>query len=394
MFPICNDVGEVIAFSGRLLKEEEGAAKYLNSPETPLFRKGNVLFGLQKSKRALIEANCAIVCEGQLDLISLFEAGITNVVAPQGTAFTESQARILKRFADEVVLCFDSDAAGTKAAERSLDALLENDFIVRVVELPPGEDPDSLVRRDGKEQFEKRVANARDFFDYWIEREIASIDSTSMGAKIQAARNLAATVSRVHDPVLRGEVVNKASARLGVAPVDFESLLAKQARAQSGSAHSSTTEIRAAASPPHDIVMLCLLALRDADARNFLQAQRWHEILEQVPDTDILIRILESELEPDDTASLNAFMAILSPEEERLISSWLMQKMPAVTETVVEKWWQGICRSAVLRRLETAKSQLKLPGLSPGEELNLQKQILDLQEQLHEFSRPAGGADT
>ena len=98
MFPICNDVGEVIAFSGRLLQDEEGAAKYLNSPETPLFRKGNVLFGLDKTKRALIEADCAVVCEGQLDLISLFEAGITNVVAPQGTAFTEAQARILKRF--------------------------------------------------------------------------------------------------------------------------------------------------------------------------------------------------------------------------------------------------------------------------------------------------------
>jgi DNA primase len=394
MFPICNDIGEVIAFSGRLLKDDDGAAKYLNSPETPLFRKGNVLFGLHKSKRALIEANCAIVCEGQLDLISLFEAGITNVVAPQGTAFTENQARILKRFADEVVLCFDSDAAGAKAAERSLDALLENDFIVRVVELPPGEDPDSLVRRDGKDQFDERVANARDFFDYWIEREIARIDLTSMGAKIQAARNLAATVSRVHDRVLRGEVVNKASARLGVAPADFESLLAKQTRAPGGSVNPSTTEIRSAASPPHDIAMLCLLALRDADARNFLHAQSWREILLQVPDTDILIRILESELEPDDTASLNAFMATLSPEEERLISSWLMQKMPAATETVVEKWWQGICRSAVHRRLETAKSQLKIPGLSAGEELNLQKQILDLQEQLHEFWRPVGGGGT
>jgi DNA primase len=151
MFPICNDVGEVIAFSGRLLKDEEGAAKYLNSPETPLFRKGSVLFGLDKSKRALIEASCAIVCEGQLDLISLFEAGITNVVAPQGTAFTENQARILKRFVNEVVLCFDSDAAGTQAAERSLDALLQNDLIVRVAEMPPGDDPDSLVRREGKE---------------------------------------------------------------------------------------------------------------------------------------------------------------------------------------------------------------------------------------------------
>ena len=394
MFPICNDVGEVIAFSGRLLKDEEGAAKYLNSPETPLFRKGNVLFGLHKSKRPLIEANCAIVCEGQLDLISLFEAGITNVVAPQGTAFTENQARILKRFADEVVLCFDSDAAGAKAAERSLDALLENDFIVRVMELPPGEDPDSLVRRDGKEQFEKRVANARDFFDYWIDREIGSIDLTSMGTKIQAARSLAATVSRVHDPVLRGEVVNKASARLGVAPADFESLLAKHARVPGGPVNSSATETRAAASPPHDIVMLCLLALRDAGARNFLRAQNWREILEQVPDTNLLIRILESDLAPDDTASLNAFMATLSPEEERLASSWLMQKMPAATETVVEKWWQGICQSVMRRRLETAKNRIKVPGLSAGEVLNLQKQILDLQEQLHDFWRPIGGGDT
>ena len=126
MFPIHNDVGEVIAFSGRLLKDEEGAAKYLNSPETPLFRKGNVLFGLHKSKRALIEANCAIVCEGQIDLISLFEAGITNVVAPQGTAFTENQARILKRFVDEVVLCFDSDTAGAKAAAPSESAPSES----------------------------------------------------------------------------------------------------------------------------------------------------------------------------------------------------------------------------------------------------------------------------
>jgi DNA primase len=393
IFPICNDVGEVIAFSGRLLKEEEGAAKYLNSPETPLFRKGNVLFGLHKSKRALIEANCAIVCEGQLDLISLFEAGITNVIAPQGTAFTENQARILKRFVDEVVLCFDSDAAGAKAAERSLDALMENDFIVRVVELPPGQDPDSLVRREGKEQFEKRMAHARDFFDYWIDHEIAGVDLSSMGAKIQAARNLAETVSRVHNAVLRGEVVNKASARLGVAPADFETLLAKHSRAPRLSVSSNLSGTHAIPSPPHDVAMLCLLALRDDAARNFLLAQKWREVLEQVPHADILIRVLESELQPDDTASLNAFMAALSPEDERLVSSWLMQKIPAAAESVVDKWWQGICQSVLRRRLETAKSRIKAPGISAGEVVNLQKQILDLQEQLHEFSRPGGGDD-
>src|SRR5262249_38311452 len=156
-----------------------------------------------------------------------------------------------------------------KAAERSLDALLESDFIVRVVELPQGEDPDSLVRREGKEQFEKRVAKARDFFDYWIDQEIASTDLNSMGAKIQAARKLAGTVSRVHDPVLRGEVINKTSARLGVAPADFKSLLAKHSRASSSSVSSDSPETHVSPSPRHDIAILCLLALRDEPARNF-----------------------------------------------------------------------------------------------------------------------------
>src|SRR5207253_799411 len=273
MFPICNDIGEVIAFSGRLLKDEEGAAKYLNSPETPLFRKGNVLFGLHKSKRALIEANCAIVCEGQLDLISLFEAGITNVVAPQGTAFTENQARILKRYVDEVVLCFDSDAAGTKAAERSLEALLQNDLIVRVAEMPAGEDPDSLVRREGKEEFEKRVAAACDFFDYWIKREVATTDLNSLGTKMQLARKMAETISRVRDPFLRGEVVSKTSARLGVSNTDFETLLPKQRREQLPA--SEPARFQASPSPRHDVAMLCLLALRDETARGFLRGQNW-----------------------------------------------------------------------------------------------------------------------
>jgi DNA primase len=349
MFPIHNDVGEVIAFSGRLLQDEEGAAKYLNSPETPLFRKGNVLFGLHKTKRALIEADCAIVCEGQIDLISLFEAGITNVVAPQGTAFTENQARILKRFVDEVVLCFDSDAAGAKAAERSFDALLQNDLIVRAVELPVGEDPDSLVRREGKEKFENRVASAKDFFDYWIEHEMEAADVSSLGAKMKVARRLAETVSRVHDPLMRGEVVNKASARLGVSPADFGTLLSTRPRGTASSEGPGSARVQAAPGPRHDIAMLCLLALRNEPARNFLLAQNWRETLEQAPDAEILIRILQSELHPDDPASRSAFMATLPPAEEALVSAWLLQKVPAAAETMVEKWWLGI-RHAVLRR--------------------------------------------
>jgi len=393
MFPICNDVGEVIAFSGRLLKDEKEAAKYLNSPETPLFRKGNVLFGLDKTKRALIEANCAIVCEGQLDLISLFEAGITNVVAPQGTAFTESQARVLKRFADEVVLCFDADAAGQKAAEHSLDALLANDLIVRVSEMPTGEDPDSLVRREGKEAFESRVGGARDFFDYWIERAAAGVDLTSLGAKMQLARSLAETVSRVHDPLMRGEVVSKVSARLGVSAQDFQALLPKQSRSSAIRAAESYSGETAPA-PRHDVAMLCLLALRDEQARDFLREQNWREILAQVPDAEILVRILESNLRPSEPASLNAFMATLSSPEEGLVSSWLLQKVPPNAGTMVGKWWLGICQAVLRRQLDVAKNRIRLPQLSTGDVVNLQKQILDLQEQLHDLSQPAGATDS
>jgi len=394
-FPICNDVGEVIAFSGRLLKEAEGAAKYLNSPETPLFRKGSVLFGLHKTKRALIEANCAVVCEGQLDLISLFEAGITNVVAPQGTAFTENQARVLKRFVNEVILCFDADTAGQKAAERSLDALLQNDLIVRVAEIPAGEDPDSLVRREGKESFESRVAGARDFFDFWIERETAGVDLGSLGVKMQLARSLAETVSRVRDPLMRGEVVNKVSARLGVAAQDFQSLLPKQRTEslRSGDQSEADDTRETTPVPRHDIAMLCLLALRDEKAREFLREQDWREVLVQVPDGEILGLILKSDLHPDDAASLNAFMVTLSPPEERLVSSWLLQKAPPNAGAMVEKWWLGIRQSVLRRQLDVAANRIKLPNLSTGEIVNLQKQILDLQGQLHELSQPAGRGD-
>jgi DNA primase len=395
IFPICNDVGEVIAFSGRLLKEAEGAAKYLNSPETPLFRKGGVLFGLHKTKRALIEANCAVVCEGQLDLISLFEAGITNVVAPQGTAFTENQARLLKRFVNEVVLCFDADAAGQKAAERSLDALLQNDLIVRVAEMPAGEDPDSLIRHEGKEALESRVAGAHDFFDYLIKRKTSGVDLGSLGTKMQLARSLAETVSRIRDPLMRGEVVSKVSAHLGVTAQDFQSLLSKQ-RTVSGRSedHSEADgppkEDETAPVPRHDIAMLCLLALRDEKAREFLREQNWREILTQVPDGEILALILKSDLHPDDAASLNAFMVTLSPSEERLVSSWLLQKAPPNARAMVEKWWLGIRQAILRRQLDVATSRIKLPNLSTGETVNLQKQILDLRGQLHDLSQLAG----
>jgi DNA primase len=382
MFPICNDVGEVIAFSGRILTTASEAAKYLNSPETPLFRKGSVLFGLHKSKRGLIDADYAIVCEGQLDLITLFEAGLTNVVAPQGTAFTEGQARILKRYVNEVVLCFDADAAGQKAAERSLESLLENNLVVRVAEMPPGEDPDSLVRKEGAEKFRARIASAHDFFDFWIERAAASTDLSHLSAKMQLARQLAETVARVHDPLMRNEVISKVAARLGVGAADFTNLLPKPQRSRTPEARPRAVAL----APSHEIAILCLLALRDAEARNFLLAQDWSEVVEETPGSDLLAAILASDLRPDDPASLNRFLSSLPAAEESLVSGWLLQKMPPNAEAVTRDWWGGLRQPALRRRLQAAESRLKLPQLSAGEVVALQKQVVDLRGQLDQFS--------
>jgi DNA primase len=285
----------------------------------------------------------------------------------------------------EVVLCFDADAAGQKAAERSLDALLQNNLLVRVAEIPAGEDPDSMIRNRGREEFEKLVGSARDFFDWWIEREAGSSDLDSLGAKMQLAQRLAETIGRVQDPLMRGEVANRASARIGVPRTDFERLLAKPSRDRF-SVDDDSPQPERVPPPRHDIAMLSLLGLRHEEARQFLLGQDWRQMLSHTPDAEILGRILESDLRPDDPASLNAFMAGLKPGEEALVSGWLLQKMPPNGLEVAQGFWNGLRQAALRRQLQIAEGRMKLPRLTTGEAVTLQKQIVDLKEQLHQLS--------
>src|SRR3954471_18977644 len=184
IFPICDEQGRVIGFSGRVLTGDEKVAKYVNSPETPIFTKSKVFFGLDKSKRAILDAGVAIICEGQLDLIACFMGGVQNIVAPQGTAFTDQHARILKRYADEVVLCFDSDEAGQNAIVRSLDHLLASGLAVRVAVVPRPHDPDSFIKNFGGDRFRQLVEGAEGFFDYYLNRLCRQNDPASDKGRI------------------------------------------------------------------------------------------------------------------------------------------------------------------------------------------------------------------
>ena len=218
MFPICDELGRVVGFSGRILAGDEKTAKYVNSPETPLFRKSKLFFGLDKSRKALGEAGFAIVCEGQLDLIACFMAGVQNIVAPQGTALTADHTRILKRYTNEVVLCFDSDEAGQNAAVRSLDSLLASGLAVRVAVMPAPHDPDSLIKERGGDAFRKVIEQAEGFFDFYLNRLCRLHDAATDRGRLEVLREMAGAVHKTGNVVLTDTYAQKTALRLGVAP--------------------------------------------------------------------------------------------------------------------------------------------------------------------------------
>jgi len=165
----------------------------------------------------LLDKHCAIVCEGQLDLIACFMAGVKNIVAPQGTALTADHARILKRYVDEVVLCFDSDNAGQNAAVRSLDSLLISGLAVRVASVPAPHDPDSFIKEFGGPAFAQIIENAPVFFDYYLDRLCVTNDVASDRGRRAVVRSMAEAVQKTGNEVLLDTYAQKAALRLGVA---------------------------------------------------------------------------------------------------------------------------------------------------------------------------------
>jgi DNA primase len=227
MIPIHNDAGEVVAFSGRLLDPNAKAQKYVNSSETPVFIKSRVLFGLNKSKRPIIEAESAILCEGQIDLMRCWQHGIRNVVAPQGTAFTDNHARILNRIAKEIIVCFDADRAGQNAAQRSIDVLLKEDLQVRIARIPQGEDPDSLLRKNPVEVFETILREAKDYTRHLLDVASEEEDIASPRGRGAVAVKMAGVIARIPNAVQKETFLLEVARRLEVPRAAIEEEMRK-----------------------------------------------------------------------------------------------------------------------------------------------------------------------
>jgi len=394
MFPIADDQGRVVGFSGRVLRGDEKTAKYVNSPETPIFTKSKVFFGLDKSKRALLEADCAIVCEGQIDLIACFMAGVQNIVAPQGTAFTADHARILKRYVKEVVLCFDSDTAGQNAAVRSLDHLLGSGLAVRVVTLPKPHDPDSFIKASGGNAFKELVQKAEGFFDYYLNRLCATNEVTTDRGRLAVLAAMSEAVHKTANSVIIDKYAQKTALRLGVAPEAVRVEFNKLAQGQPDLAPADTDESFEDAVPaqrpsPQEYWLLRLLLAND-DLAAWASAYLKPEWIQHPMAREIVQRRIQAHHQQTWT-SLSAFVAELTRAELRSLVTEAVtdprpvpnpaQQLSDVTKTLrnqaLDREMAGLMlelnqpatsekdRLDILRRQEVIRSAKRQPVVPP-----------------------------
>jgi DNA primase len=261
MFPICNESGRVIAFTARTLESSEKAGpKYLNSPETPLYSKGQVLFNLDKAKAAIRQAEFALLVEGQMDCISVFLRGIQNVIATSGTAFTEHQVALLRRHTSQVAVNFDPDAAGANAAEKSIALLTEEGFSIKIITLEDGLDPDRFIRERGVEAYIRAVRAGRRQSDYLIERARQLFPGATAEQKVKAMNFLLPHIRRIPERLTRDQFAADAAQKLGI-----DSAVLREELRQAALKRRDHIEVRASALTEVERVLLRALSVNDSE---------------------------------------------------------------------------------------------------------------------------------
>ena len=261
MFPIANESGRVIAFTARTLETGEKAGpKYVNSPETPLYSKGQVLFNLDKARTSIRQLEFALLVEGQMDCISVFLRGIQNVIATSGTAFTEQQVALLRRHTSNVVVNFDPDAAGANAAEKSIALLTEEGFAIKIVTLDGGLDPDRFIRERGVQAYNAAIRGARRQSDYLIERARQMFPGASADQKVKAMNYLLPHIRRMPEKLARDQFAGDAAQKLGI-----DSAVLREELRQAALKRRDHVEVRATALTEVERVLLRALAIADPE---------------------------------------------------------------------------------------------------------------------------------
>jgi DNA primase len=391
MFPIANESGRVIAFTGRILGATDGeksGPKYLNSPETPLYIKGQVLFNLDKAKTVIRQAGFALLVEGQMDCISVFLRGIQNVIATSGTAFTEQQVAILRRHTSNLVVNFDPDAAGANAAEKSIALLTEEGFTIRLVTLDGGLDPDRFIRERGVEAYTNAIRNARPQADYLIERARQQFPGAGADQKVKAMNFLLPHIRRMPEKLVRDQFAMDAAQKLGI-----DSAVLREELRQAALKRRDHIEIRTTALTEVERVLLRALAVTDPQeeqsrrfaAQAITQQPAWFEHLaaygalqalagrqsrdpmETVEDDAqraLLAEALLGETRPPSEAEVHG--AIQEAEER-----WINSRLRDIRAQIAEAERRSDFAEAIVltrKKMELDKELRRLHGRKPGEQ--------------------------
>ena len=393
MFPIVDLRGRVVGFGGRSLDAQE--PKYLNGPETPLYTKGRHLFGLAQAKDAIIRAKTAVVVEGYFDCAVLADGGIAHVVSPLGTALTTDQARLLKRYAEQVILAFDADAAGEQATLRGIDLLVETGLEVRVARLPQGVDPDEHLRTYGRERFEQLLDASAGIFDVLVETALRRHPGGDTESRVRAAQFVLPTIAKVQSAMMRSEYVKLLAERLRLDEAAVAEELAKAEprgssapRAGQGSGSSAAARVAA----PGSERLLTALVLDDPG--------RWTRSADALSLGDItdptLRRILAvvCELEAAGLSASPAQVASRLSEEGQAALVAELVELARSTPSTDEAFGDCVRRvkaAALGRELATMRDQIRA-AQHAGHETEVQRLLAAYQHQLAGASRPEPAA--
>jgi DNA primase len=396
MFPIANEAGRVIAFTGRRLSADEKAGpKYLNSPDTAIYSKSRILFNLDQAKEAIRKLDYAILVEGQMDCIAVYAAGFHNVIASSGTAFTELQSKLLGRFSKNVVVNFDPDTAGAKATERTLGLLVEEEFQIKVLTLEAGFDPDLFIRRKGKNAYAEALRNSQPYFSYLIDRARGQFPVRSGEGKVKAVNYLLPHIQRVPSRIVRDELAGEIAQKLGIDSAVLRQELKHAASTRSSTSVKSPVDvqvtdaekifIRALTSAREIQTAEMHSSARDGAEDEFDPSRQAHfalttEKLHFGLGTESLIEVLLGAPESADPGSLP-----MTDGDRGLLASILMREDEELTAERLEGATRALRRIQLRRKLEQVQRELQArPNHEPGhlqallqEKVRLKRALMD-----------------
>ncbi|HEY1801701.1 MAG TPA: DNA primase [Terriglobales bacterium] len=394
MFPIANENGKVIAFTGRTLSTDEKAGpKYLNSPETAIYSKSRVLFNLDHAKEAIRKLDYAILVEGQMDCISVYSAGFQNVIASSGTAFTELQAKFLGRFSKNVVVNFDPDTAGAKATERTLGLLVEEEFNIKVLTLEAGFDPDLFLRRQGKDAYVAALKNSQRYFDYLIERARMQFPIRNAESKVKAVNFLLPHMQRIPNRIVRDEISQEIAQKLAIDSAVLRQEL-KQA-VTNRSAASLKAPAEAQVTDAEKILIRALASSNEMQTGEHVSSRNGaEEIFDPARQARFALQGENLQTGMAAESLLGALLAApeeanpmdlpLSPSDRNLLAQTLMHDEEELTPERLEGAIRAVRRIHLRRRIEQIQHELGSRGLNSAsmqallqEKVRLKRALMD-----------------